>query len=80
MKNDKETEKKVVEVLEGIRPYLQGDGGDVEFIKYDDGTVFIKLTGACHGCAFAGETIENGILASLQTEIPEVNDVILVDL
>ena len=80
MKSDKDIEKNVIEVLDGIRPYLQGDGGDVEFIKYDDGTVFIKLIGACHGCAFAGETIENGILASLQSEIDEVKEVILVDL
>ena len=43
-------EDKIKEVLEEIRPSLQRDGGDLEFVRFENGKVEIKLTGACHGC------------------------------
>jgi Fe-S cluster biogenesis protein NfuA len=56
------TEEKIKEILESIKPYLYADGGDLEFIKYENGYVYIKLLGICAGCDFADETIQNGIL------------------
>ena len=73
-------EDKIKEVLDSIRPYINSDGGDIEFIKYVDGYVYIKLHGACSGCDFADETIQNGIYESLVNEIPEIKGVIKVDL
>lgn len=68
----KETENKIKEVLDKIRPYLINDGGDVEFVKYDKGTVYVKLTGACDGCGYADFTISETIEEILTSEIPEV--------
>lgn len=65
-------EEKVIETLNKIRPYLNHDGGDVEFKKFENGIVYVKLTGACHGCAFADLTIKNTIEEMLLMEVPEV--------
>ena len=73
-------EKKVKEVLNQLRPYLNSDGGDLEFIKYEDGIVYIKLIGACGSCPHRNETIKDGLLKSLQSKIPEVEDIINVQL
>ena len=72
----KEIESKINEVLDSIRPYLNADGGNLEFIKYEDGYVYIKLLGLCAGCDFADETIQNGIYETLKQQIPEIKGVI----
>ena len=74
--NNEEIIKKIKEVLDTIRPYLYSDGGDLEFIKYEDGYVYIKLLGMCQGCAMADVTVENGIFETLKQEIPEIKGVI----
>ena len=56
------------------------DDGDVTFIKYEDGYVYIKLLGACDGCAYADETINNYITEALIQEIPEIEGVVNVTL
>ena len=68
--------KKIKEVLDTIRPYLHSDGGDLEFIKYEDNYVYIRLLGMCQGCAMADVTIENGIFETLKQELPEIKGVI----
>ena len=63
--------------LEEIRPMLQADGGDVEFVSVSqDGVVSVKLTGACGCCPMAQMTLKNGIERYLKQEIPEVHSVI----
>ena len=74
--NNDETISKIKEVLETIKPYLYSDGGDLEFLKFEDGYVYIRLLGTCQGCAMADVTIENGIFETLKQEIPEVKGVI----
>ena len=69
-------DKKIIEILETIRPYLQSDGGDLEYIKYEDGYVYIRLLGMCQGCSMADVTIENGIFETLKQELPEIKGVI----
>ncbi len=68
-------EEKIKEIIEEMRPYLNSDGGDIEFIKYEDGIVYVKLTGACSGCAHRNTTISNVILNLLQEELPEIKEV-----
>ncbi len=75
MSNDNIIDK-IIEVLDTIKPYLYADGGDLEFVKYEDGYVYIKLLGMCQGCSLADVTIENGIFESLKQEIPEIKGVI----
>ncbi len=67
-----ETEAKIIEVLNKIKPFLNNDGGDVEFVKFEDGVCYVKLTGACAGCMFADMTIQNTVEELLLAEVPEV--------
>lgn len=67
-----EVEKKIIEVLSRIKPYLEGDGGSLEYIKFENGIVYIKLLGACAGCGMIDITLKDGIEAMLIDEIPEV--------
>ena len=69
---------KVTEVLNKIRPQLMSDGGDVELIEVNDGTVKVKLTGACAGCPMSTMTLKMGIEKILQQEIPEIKEVVAV--
>ena len=69
---EKDTVTEIKEVLETLRPYLNMDGGDVEFIKYEDKIVYVKLTGACQACLFTDDTLQNGLYESLKAEIPEI--------
>ncbi len=65
-------DKQIEFVLEKIRPFLQREGGDVEFVGFKDGTVYVNMVGACEGCAYAGADISNGIETILVEEIPGV--------
>jgi Fe-S cluster biogenesis protein NfuA len=69
---------KVEEVLDKIRPNLIRDGGNVELISVNDGTVELKLTGACAGCPMSTLTLKMGIEQILKQEIPEVKEVVAV--
>lgn len=62
----------IQEVLAFLRPYIQRDGGDVEFVKFDEGIVYIRLLGACVGCAIADITLYDGIERALIEEVPGV--------
>lgn len=73
-------EKKILELIEKMRPYLNMDGGDIEFIKYEDGYVYVKMTGACKDCMFQDNTINEGVLGFFQNEIPEIKGVINVSI
>ncbi len=74
-----ETIAQVEEVLDAIRPYIQNDGGDVEFINLtEDGIVEIRLLGACVGCGLADITVTQGIEQSLLEEVPGIIGVDLV--
>lgn len=68
--------EKIINVLDGIRPYLVSDGGNVEFVKYEDNIVYIKMQGACANCAMLDYTIKESIELVLKEEIPEVEGVI----
>lgn len=67
-----EIKDKIIEVLNKIRPYLNQDGGDVEFVEFKDGICYVKLKGACAGCMFADMTISNTVEEILVSEVPEV--------
>lgn len=70
-------EEKVRTALENVRPSLQADGGDVEFVSVsDDGVVSVKLTGACGSCPMSQMTLKMGIEKYLKKEIPEVKEVV----
>jgi len=68
-------EGQIEQVIDKIRPSLQADGGDVEFVALEDGVVKLRLKGACAGCPMSQLTIKNGIERLLKQEIPEVKSV-----
>ena len=65
-------EEQVKAMLDAIREPLVQDGGDVEFVKMDGKTVFLRLVGTCHGCPYAMLTLKNYIEAKLQELDPEL--------
>jgi Fe-S cluster biogenesis protein NfuA len=66
------TEEKVKEILERIRPYIQSDGGDVEFRRIEDNIVYIMLHGACVGCSSSLLTLKAGIERNIIEDCPEI--------
>lgn len=71
---------KVQEVLDQVRPGLQGDGGDVRLVEVtDDGIVKVELEGSCKGCPFSQLTVKNFIEKTLKEQIPEVKEVVAVN-
>lgn len=73
-----QTEEKMKEIIEKLRPFLINDGGDIEFVKYEDHIVYIKLLGACVNCELIDFTLKEGIEIALMEEIPEIEGVINV--
>lgn len=69
-------EKRIIEVIDKIRPFLINDGGNIEFVKYEDGKVFVKMLGQCRNCSIMDVTLKEGIELALINEIPEVTEVI----
>lgn len=69
-------EEKIKAALENIRPFLQRDGGDVEFVEYtDDNVVLVRLKGHCAGCPYSQMTIKQGIETLLREQYPEIKAV-----
>lgn len=68
--------EKVLKVLERVRPGLQADGGDLEFVKLDENNVlYIHLTGACGGCPMSTITLKQGIERIVKSEVPDITAV-----
>ena len=76
----KNMENKIRKELDKLRPYIQMDGGDVEFVSFDEktGLLSIRLHGACVGCPMSQITLQEGIGKTIKLEIPEVTEVIAI--
>ena len=71
----KETEK-IIEIINKLKPFLINDGGNIEFVKYEDGIVYIKMLGACANCQMLDLTLKEGIEAAIMSEVEGVSGVI----
>lgn len=69
--------KKYIELE--VRPYIQSHNGDIDFIKFENQTLFVRLKGACVGCPLSIFTLTYGIQERISKKIPEVKEVISVD-
>lgn len=70
---------RVAEIIDLIRPAVQGDGGDIELVDVDEkGTVSLRLHGACVGCPSSTMTLAMGIERHLKERVPEVAEVVCV--
>ena len=68
---------KVEKALQGVRPSLQADGGDIELVSVsDEGRVTVRLKGACNGCPMSQMTLKQGVETYLKKEVPEVKEVV----
>ena len=68
-------ELKIISLIDKIRPFLINDGGNLEFVKYEDNIVYVKLLGACAECEMMDITLKDGIEELIINEIPEVKEV-----
>jgi Fe-S cluster biogenesis protein NfuA len=67
--------KKIEEILETVRPSIQMDGGDITFVSFKEGIVFLRLQGACVSCPMSFYTLKLGIEERLKECIPDVQEV-----
>ena len=68
-------EERVKEAIEKIRPFLQRDGGDIEFVSVEEGVVKVRLKGACSGCPMSQMTLKGAVEKAIKEEIPEIERV-----
>ena len=73
-----EREAHVKKIISHLRPYIMGDGGDIEFVSLENDIVYIRLLGACVGCSMIDVTLNNGIKNWIMEEVPTIQDVIMV--
>lgn len=70
-------QERVLSAIQDVRPSLQADGGDIELVSVaEDGTVTVRLTGACGSCPYSIMTLKQGVEAYLKKVVPEVKEVI----
>lgn len=72
--------QQIEEVLDEIRPHIQMDGGDVHFVKFQDGVVYVRLSGACVGCPASTYTLKLGIEESIKQRVSDVVEVVALDI
>ena len=75
----KKNEKKIIEIIDKLRPFLINDGGNIEYIKYEDNYVYIRMTGACANCQMLDITLKDGIESAIINEVPEVKGIININ-
>ena len=79
MDKNNETVSKIISIIDKSRPFLISDGGNLEFVKYEDNIVYVKMMGACADCAMIDLTLKDGIEEFITSEIPEVKEVVNID-
>lgn len=67
--------EKIEKALDSIRPALQADGGDIQFISCENGVVKVRLMGACGGCPMSQMTMTQGVERAIKKAVPEVKRV-----
>ena len=71
-------EEKIIDIINNIKPYLNMEGGDIDFVKFEDGYVYIKLSGTCQNCEYQDVTLYDGIENMIKEELPDIKGVINV--
>lgn len=68
-------EEQIQKILNKIRPYLNSEGGDLEYLGFKEGIVYIRMLGACIDCGALDSTLKDGIEALLVENVPDVIEV-----
>jgi len=69
----------VKKTIEKVRPYIQSDGGDVEFVRLEDDIVYVRVHGACVGCMALDSTLKDGVEALILDEVEGIKEVRLAE-
>lgn len=69
---------RVAQVIEEVRPYAKSHGGDVELVRVEDKTVYVRLHGSCNGCSMSAVTLQNGVMEVLEERVPEIEGIEVV--
>lgn len=77
--NTEERIEQIRKTIEKIRPYIQNDGGDVQFVRLEDDIVYVSVHGACVGCMALDYTLKEGVEALLLDEVEGIKEVRLVE-
>ena len=72
-----EREARVKKIISHLRPYIMGDGGDIEYVSLIDDVVTVRMLGACAGCSMIDVTLNNGIKNWIMEEVPSIKDVVV---
>ena len=70
--------RQVQKTIEKVRPYIQNDGGDVQFVRLEDDIVYVSVHGACVGCMALDYTLKEGVEALILDEVEGIREVRLV--
>lgn len=73
-----EQKTQVEKIISKLRPYIQRDGGEIELVNIEDGVVYVRMGGACDGCAAIDITLKQGIEAMLLENVPGIIAVVTV--
>ena len=79
MEKEQNVDMRIRNVIDKIRPFLMSDGGLIEFVKFEDGICYVKLSGACADCNLIEFTLKDGIEVANTSEVPEVIEVRNID-
>ena len=77
---DREEKIRLIEkTIEKVRPYIQNDGGDVQFVRLEDDIVYVSVHGACVGCMALDYTLKEGVEALILDEVEGIKEVRLAE-
>lgn len=79
MSNKEIIVNKIIMLIEKLKPFLMNDGGNLEFVKYENNIVYVRMMGACKDCDMMDITLKEGIEEIIINEIPEVKEVRNID-
>ena len=74
--SENQDKEKIIEIIDKLRPFLISDGGNIEFVKYENNIVYIKMLAACAGCDLIDITLKDGVETAIKEEVPNVKEVI----
>jgi len=76
-----EVKQKISNAIEQVRPFLQNDGGDISLVEVtDDLTVKVELHGACGSCPYSLMTLKNGVEQAIRRDVPQIKEVVAINL
>ena len=77
--SEKDVRENIIEIINKIKPFLINDGGNIEFVDFVNGVVYVELLGACSDCPMIDVTLNDVIKSTLMSEVKEVKDVIVIN-